>query len=142
MASGALAAPCIAGSSHTADTLQEELLLAASAADESWSVLVLEESLSRERVEQQRRHEAALIELSAVFSAGFAPSITRPPECGTSTALSCHCMGAIDFLPEDAAERLTDEEVEHIWQREKRTLTQHIASVHARVRRLQQRSAQ
>ncbi|KPA81960.1 hypothetical protein ABB37_03147 [Leptomonas pyrrhocoris] len=114
---------------------RQERLYAVTVAEESLLLHMLEESMMRERLEQRFRHERALIELNLEESAPQ-PLLRVSPH---RDALSRLCLTALDKdepLPFDSIDRLTNEEVEQIWQKEKRKLQQKILSVSDRVRKL------
>ncbi|TPP41200.1 hypothetical protein CGC20_5305 [Leishmania donovani] len=119
------------------ETQRQERLLASTIAEGSLSLLVLEEAFRRERLEQLRRHEAALTELSTVLSARAQDTDL----CLSNTVLSASLLSVEEPLSWEVVDRLNDEDVERIWQRERRMLEHNIGLVSKRVRRLQQRKS-
>ncbi|KAK7194375.1 hypothetical protein NESM_000353500 [Novymonas esmeraldas] len=122
------------------EALREERLLAFTVAEGSLSLLVTEEMLRRERLVQLRRHEVSLAALSAASSTRVTgrDSESRTPQQRATKSL--HVTEAREPLLVDAAaaaDELSDEDVERLWQREKRVLELHIQQVSERVRRLQ-----
>lgn len=119
------------------ETQRQERLLAFTIAEGSLSLLVLEEAFRRERLEQLRRHEAALTELSTVLSSRARDTGLSP----SSTVLSASSLSVEEPLSWEIVDRLNDEDVERIWRRERRILEHNIGSVSKRVRRLQERKS-
>ncbi|KAG5476471.1 hypothetical protein LSCM1_04178 [Leishmania martiniquensis] len=112
---------------------RQERLLACTIAEGSLSLLMLEENLRRERLEQLRRHERSLIELSTL-PPGSAPDSAWH---STNTELLTSSLSVEEPLSWEVVDRLSEEDVERIWQRERRALEQTIAKVRKRVRKLQ-----
>ncbi|KAG5499617.1 hypothetical protein JIQ42_05092 [Leishmania sp. Namibia] len=118
----------------TIEKQRQERLLAFTVAEGSLSLLMLEETLRRKRLEQLCRHEGALIQLSTILS-GRAGETGRSP---TTAALSTSSLRVEEPLSWEVVDRLSEEDVECIWQRERRALEESIAAVRKRVRKLQQ----
>lgn len=114
---------------------RQERLYVAKVAEESLLLLVMEESMTRERLEQRFRHERALVQLSLAESTpltslnkGHYLLALGPPSLSNSTQSEPLPFGDVD--------RLSEEEVEHIWQKERLKLLRRITTVNDRVQKL------
>lgn len=114
---------------------RQERLYVAKVAEESLLLLVMEESMTRERLEQRFRHERALVQLSLAESTPLTSLNTGhyllalgPPSLSNSTQSEPLPFGDVD--------RLSEEEVEHIWQKERLKLLRRITTVNDRVQKL------
>ena len=114
---------------------RQERLYVPKVAEESLLMLVMEESMTRERLEQRFRHERALVQLSLAESTPLTSLNTGhyllalgPPSLSNSTQSEPLPFGDVD--------RLSEEEVEHIWQKERLKLLRRITTVNDRVQKL------
>lgn len=117
------------------EKMRQERLYAATIAQEFLLLLMTEESMQRERLEQRFRHEQTLILMSLAVTT---PALARHATAGSPES-SCERVRRLSeetALPFDRADQLSEEEIERIWQQEKRSLQQRIISVNYRVQKL------